>query len=461
MNSEAQAHKQALRVIISEIIMVITVIIMVIVLALIVSGYWFNANFEVERQGMLQINSIPTGANIEVDGDSPWYQRTNTSKILSADDHTIILTKDGYDTWTKTIHINEGLLYRIQYPRLFLQDRYKEKVYDVPSTTFATVSPNGKILLLANNTTSWSLVDLDSDTIKSSTIDISNYFSNIASTEKNYPGLFTGTIVSASWDNDNEHILFKVTQNNKNEWVLIDIKNPTRSINLSREFAIDFTQINIMNHSASNLLAIQDGNLRKIDTNSRQMSAIIASVVESFDYYDSEIAYIANGDVNIIKHLGNNPVTITQITSPAKVLFSKFYDNRYLITTESNNISVYEENSNEPFFTASISFTPSTIKVGPSSDFIFMNHENLFATLDMESMQIKEWSIDTESYEWLDGYMVYTVNEGALTVYDYDGLNARTIATNVSSHYPVAITNNKWLYYFSDNSLVREWLIAK
>ena len=128
MDLEKRARRQSLRVIVSEAVMVIAVAAMVIVLALIVSGYWLNADFEVERQGMLQIYSIPTGANVEVDGDAPWFQRTNTSKILASGEHTVTLTKDGYDSWSKTINISEGLLYRLHYPHLFLLEREKEKV---------------------------------------------------------------------------------------------------------------------------------------------------------------------------------------------------------------------------------------------------------------------------------------------------------------------------------------------
>ena len=55
--------------------------------------------------------------------------------------------------------------------------------------------------------------------------------------------------------------------------------------------------------------------------------------------------------------------------------------------------------------------------------------------------------------------MLYSVKDGDLIVYDYDGLNRRVIASNVSSRFPAAITDDKWLYYFSDGQLIREWLI--
>ncbi len=113
MDFEEKTRRQHLRVIASEAIMVLTVILTVIVLVLVVSGYWVNSNFEVERQGLLQISSVPTGSYVSIDGSEPsWFQRTNTSKMLPVGEHWIKVERNGYDTWEKTVNISEGLLYR-------------------------------------------------------------------------------------------------------------------------------------------------------------------------------------------------------------------------------------------------------------------------------------------------------------------------------------------------------------
>ena len=107
-----------------------------------------------------------------------------------------------------------------------------------------------------------------------------------------------------------------------------------------------------------------------------------------------------------------------------------------------------------------ISFTPDTIKVGHDGEFLLLIKGHTLATVDFEAAMARQWEIE-DHFGWLDNDMLYTVSNGDLIVYDFDGLNRRVIAHNVSSHFPVAITNDKWLYYFSDDNLVREWLIAK
>lgn len=460
MDLEKRARRQSLRVIISESIMVITVILTVIVLALIVSGYWLNSDFKVERQGMLQINSIPTGANIAVDGDSPWFQRTNTSKILSSGEHEVVLSKDGYDTWSKTVNIREGLLYRLNYPQLFLKNRVKEIVYDTTATTYASVSPNRKLLLLANNTTSWSLINLDSDTIRATALDVTKIFFT-ASAPSTTTGLFDGKIISAKWDSANEHVLLKVDRNESIEWVLLDIRNTAKSINLTREFATEFEDVNIFDHSAENLLAIRNGNLHKIDVNARQISAIILSDVQDYDFYDSEIVFSSKDHVGLLKLGDSEPTTIEIITDKAKVLIGKFYDNKYIYVIEGDNIKVYQKNDLTEILDSEISFIPSEVKIGHGGEFVNMSLEGKIATLDMESMALSEWSAGANNFGWLNSYIIYSVENGELSVFDFDGLNHRVLAKNVSSHFPVTITSEKWLYYFSDGELVREWLIAR
>ena len=129
--------KRAIRVAITELLMFFSVIILVIILTLIVLGYNFNINkigteeTVIERSGLLQITSIPTGATVNLDGDEI-FSRTNLSRTLSAGNHKIVLARDGYDSWEKEITVTEGLLYRLDYPQLFLEKRTREEISAIP-----------------------------------------------------------------------------------------------------------------------------------------------------------------------------------------------------------------------------------------------------------------------------------------------------------------------------------------
>lgn len=470
MNSEKHKKQQSLKIIISEALMVLVVIITVVILALIVSGYWINSDFEVERQGMLQVASVPTGANVTIDGESsPWLQRTNTSKVLPAGEHTVTLTKDGYDSWTKTINIEEGLLYRLNYPRLFLQNRTTETVMDTTATTMAFVSANHNSMVLANNTTKWKFIKLDSDHPEPKTINISNLFPDSRSNDESNSSVFMDLISEATWDNDASHLLLKVEKSDGFYWVLLDVNHPEKSINLSKEFVGDFTKVKILDNSANSLLVIQNQNLRRIDVSNRSISAIIAENVTDFDHYDNEIVFSALSErsdtgnnsqneyyVGILKIGDSNTIKVITSFSPLQAVISKFYDEKYLTIIENTKATLYKKTDFKEYASYDLDFTPQSVNVGNDGGFIIMQADSQIATIDMEAKTLRKWQIKGKTSGWLDNNMLYTVSDGELIVYDYDGFNERMIAKNVSSRFPVSVTENKWLYYFSDNNLVRE-----
>ena len=114
-------------------------------------------------------------------------------------------------------------------------------------------------------------------------------------------GLFTGKIISADWDSANEHVLFKVENGASYEWALINIKDPAKSVNLTREFATNFSNVKIFDNSASNLLVVRNGNLHKIDVGARQISAVLIENISDFDFYDSEIVFVSDDHVGLSK----------------------------------------------------------------------------------------------------------------------------------------------------------------
>ena len=461
MDLERKNKRQNLKVIISEAIMVLAVIATVTVLAFVVSGYWINSDFEVERQGMLQISSVPTGATINIDGEtSSWLQRTNTSKVLPNGEHTVTLTKEGYDSWTKTINIKEGLLYRLHYPRLFLEDRTPEDVFKLKDVTLATMSSDHDYLLLINGTTKWSYLDLNSSKLEPVSIDISKLFSSVSLAEDATTGLFTGEILKADWDFDDAHVLFKVKNSDTIEWVLLDIKSPDKSVNLTKEFGVDFSSIKILNNSSSTLLAVQDGNLRKIDVSGRQISASLVEDVVDYDHYNNEIVFVAQKDEGYYTgffKVGDSDITeLGNLDSAAKITISKFYDDKYITILQDSKVSAFKKDDPENITYYDLTFAPAKMKVGHDGEFITMYTGSKIATLDMEAGLVREWSPESDNFGWLDNDMIYAVKDGELIVYDYDGLNRRVLAKNVSAHFPVGITDNKWLYYDSDGSLMRE-----
>lgn len=453
--------------------MVLAIIAVIILLIFLISGYRFSAEGELNRQGLLQVSSIPTMATVTIDGvEGSWLERTNTSKNLSSDTHTVVLTKDGYDTWSKEINVHEGLLYRLHYPRLFLTDREKEPVLDTKDYTFATISPDHAYMLLTNGTTKWAIVDLNDETLKPEALDVTELFTTTANAPAEQKTQFTGTIEDVRWDHDSSHALFKVKFGDNTEWLLLDVKNPKESVNISKEFGGNFADIQILDNSSGNLLVIQNGNLHKIDLGSKSLSSVLVENVQDFDHYNqNEVIFSAkNPDsesaedayyVGTFK-LGDSDIKkLTTTSNPTKVALSKFYEDKYVSILDGSHLTVYLQDDFSPVMEFDLSFSPETMDVGHEGEFITMTSSNHIATLDMEAQAVREWDAEGEDYDWIDNDMLFSIKDGNLIVYDFDGLNRRELASGASANFPAAITDDKWLYYFSDGQLIREWLVTR
>ena len=465
MDPDRAKRRQSLKVIISETIMFVSVVVTVIILAFLVSGYWINSDFKVERQGLLQISSMPTGAEVDIDGDSSWFQRTNTSKVLSSGEHTVTLTKDGYDSWSKTINISEGLLYRIHYPRLFLQDTVAKQALDIAGATRTSFSPDGSQLLLLDNSLSWQLINLENTELEPTAIDISGLFPDMVDRDSSDSASLN--ILSLDWDQDNRHILVSAQLGDATEWVLLDVHDTDRSINLTTEFKEHFSEVQILDHSANNLLAVIDNALYKIDVSGRMLSPALVQNVTSFNHYDTnEIIFSASNTqpgsqpsyyVGILKPNNDEIIKVLDISSPVHAVISKFYDDKYITILQGNLLTLYKYQDFEKISDYELTFLPDEIKVGHNGEFITAHSGNRIATLDMETESVTEWATDSANFGWIDNDMIYAINEaGEVVVYDFDGLNRRTIARSASAVFPAKITSDKWLYFFSDNKLMRQ-----
>lgn len=466
---DKQKRLRSLKVIVSEVIMVIAVAVMVVLLAFLVSGYWINSDFEVDRQGLLQLSSLPSGADVTIDGvTGAWYERTNMSKNLVRGEHTIVLSREGYDTWTKTINVSEGLLYRLHYPRLFLQERESESLLEMPENARVTISPDHNSLLIMTPTEEWQVVELNNETVKPVALPIEQLFATVP---------FEGEVENARWDQDGSHVLIKVKLGETHEWVLVNVENPANSINITKEFGADFSEIEILDNASNNLLVVQNGGLHRIDLGSKSISNVLVPGVMALDHFnENEVVFVAarpamagetievSADAMTPYYVGTFRIGDSKITelrsldSAARVTLSKFYEDKYFTILVGDTLTVYKKDGFEQIAEFRISFVPETLKVGHNGEFIMMTAGNQIATLDMEPMQVREWTIETNFYDWIDNDMLYTIKDGELIVYDFDGLNRRVLASGVTENWPAAITDDKWLYYFSNGRLVREWL---
>ena len=492
MDIDKRKRNKMIRVIFVDVIMSLAVVALVFVLVAIVEGWRLSSNLKLEQNGMAQIESLPTGAKVLIDGKQD-FNETNISKLLSAGEHEIVLKKEGYDSWSKKIRITSGILTRLKNPRLFKQNRTTEDVVGFEGLRFVYASPDHRGLLVASNaTTKWRYItSLGADKVSIDEIDIKGIFSNTSD------GSFAGEILRVDWNETGEKVLLQVKIGERIEWGVINLKKIGESVNLSQAVLkyVDkngkktedekggvyekngtkrvLSEVVIEDASANKFLALVDGNLREIDVSAKVLSEIYLKNIAKFQVSGSEVIYLTNIEkdkrqIGIYKLGDKGGIDLETVVRSKKdatihLGISDFDGKKYLSViiddlfmiyraddypTYGNNDSLPEKINEEK-----LSFIPKNFIKSTNGEFFIAedDHKYTLYNLDLEEMKMVEHV--NSRISWLDNYMMFDIVDGKMEVFDFDGTNRRTILNdNLAAGFDAVInSNNRYLYYVVKN----------
>ena len=516
---QQQKKRRLIRVIITEIIMFLAVILIVVVALLITMGFFVTSDGRIEQSGLIQIHSIPTGATVTID-DKTIFSRTNLSRTLSAGNHHIKLTRDGYDSWEKTIKMYSGLLVRLYYPRLFLENRTPESMLRLGENLefYSTSSDRNNILYANNDSPTWHLVNVASDEVKTTDLDLTDILPGVADQK------FLGELKQLTWNSSGDQVLTQIAYDNQTEWILVNLKDVKNSLNLTKTFGFQFDQVELVNDNTSQLFVLENHHLRRIDVSNQAISRVLLDNIESFTSQGSNLLYLTTlqtTDETSYRAIGtyrdgeSGGTIITKITSdgPILIAISRYYDNDYLAYIINNDLTVYygsiptySENPSDSFTdleilvdSAQLTEIPDSLTVSPDGEYLLAQKAQSISAIDLEMGDIYAYDASTSEFTWIDSSMLYSTTANELQVWDFDGTNIRTLVSSQSTvnqstaentdsttentdstiensstlpavttrslapvaNRPALITsNNKWLYYVTINEtgyqLVRE-----
>ena len=503
---ERAQRQQHRRLIITEVLMFLAVLALVGFLTLVVMGYSFNlwgiggSGEVVERTGLVQISSIPTGASIYIDGESPLLLSTNASRTMLAGEHEIALKREGFYDWSKMVKVTEGLMYRLNYPRLFRIERETETVLEFrkPSKSetpakliengvvhatgkYVGVSPNHeKMLFLIEN--SLYVLNLNENEPK---------LAELVMTDKNGNVIVPKTISKVEWSGNSERMLAMINE----QYAVVNIRNPKETVwlrdilaNCAKEQGLKddwsagekcdkmvISEIKFESETGDRLLVLGDKNeLLELNVRDGKISKAILDEAEAFDNDNDKIIFIDKEKELRAQRVGENDsylVVKIEGKSP-KIATMRYFQENYVAVVDEGMFTIYAkmgwvtgDEEMEKVFEEKVGFEVKTLKKrGKGVAFEIRGTEGENKIFDIEAMETT--TVDATGAGWIDEYLRYRLKDGKLSVLDYDGLNEHElVASGVLSGRTVTISgNNQWLYYFTadtdgNEQLVREKLI--
>ena len=503
---EQQRRRQMIKVIVAEIGMMVSVITIVVVATLAAMGFFVTSSGKIEQSGLVQIHSAPTGATVEL-GGNVIFSRTNLSRSLTPGEHSLKLSREGYDSWQKNIKMSSGMLLRLYYPRLFLLNRKPEMALKLEKDPefYLPSHDRAYILYAPGDSARWNLINIRDDEPKVTQLDLTTILPGVVE------GKFLGKVESLKWNNSSDSVLVKVAYEGKAEWILIRLNDLSRSLNLTRTFGLDFTQVEMIDDSAAQLFALENQQLRRINTSDQSISRVLLNRVMSFANSKTNVVYIAlqtAGDQTATKAIGvyrdgEKGGTIL-LTVPENqvvaVAITRYYDDDYLAYAVEDELNVqygvlpsYRENAQDTDFSGlstlidnvKLKATPvGGFRLSPDGGYIVAAQGQRFTVMDLEMGELIEYETMTPTLAWLNEAMMTAVVDDSLWVWDFDYTNRREMVryvvensqsengpaemasiTSISqdklANYPAVIANNgRWMYYLVETktglALMRE-----
>ena len=426
-------------------------------------GYRFDLQNGLSQVALLQFNTFPTGASVDVN-DERLTARTPTRSNVKTGETTVRMSRSGYRDWRKTVAALPSTVRWLDYVRLVPQNVRTESVH-----TFASVDG-----MLQSSDRRWALVLADNKSGAMTLINLSN------PEELKYEDVkLDGEQVSSDgeqeyelleWDNASRYILIEHHYGDGKVEHLEYDRQDKETRNLTRDFSMDLAQPHFSGTNGDVIFALTGSDLRKIDYGNKSISAPLAGNVTDYVLYsNSRIAFVArtqvddkvtqtvsiydDGQVREIKKYDDDDKTIID--------FSRVNDVDYLAVARGETVAIYpdpldSDNNGPDEVSTEVAYLSSPggidwMEMSRNGRFVLAGRGHKVVCYDIETTENYSFELSREGEpEWLDDYHLLDIRDDAITMVEFDGQNAEHI---VSGHLPAFLSNDgEYLFSLDDIS---------
>lgn len=458
------------RILIST-LMTLSVVLLVVILISIILGYQFNSkDGRIEQTGLIQFETQPSGATVEIDGKALSAKTTTKATVLPGA-HEFVMWRDGYETWRKNLDIQAGTLTALNYARLIPKERTVKNVASFNELSASLASPSRRSMLLQTTPSAASFVLADfqnEQAIKQRTLTLPAEVYSDATTPD-----VTHRFRLVEWDQGGRYVLIAHSFKDSTEWLVLDTEDATKTTNITKSLNIAIDSAQFSGTSGSQLYVLSAGDIRKIDVAGGTISRPLASKVASFDLYGSDIvAYVSQPvaethmqSVGIVREGDKLPhvlrTVVTSDAAPLHIATSRYFNEDYVAISLGGKVDIlkgtYPSSTDETNDTlkqfASFTFSRPIqwLDISHNGRFVVAQTGDRFTSYDVERMSLPAEATlagegATSQLRWLDDFYVWSDRASKLTLREYDGSNEYDMGAVATGFDATFSQNNKYLY---------------
>ncbi len=446
--------------------MTLAVVTIVAIISLFVLGFRFNADDgRIEQYAFLQFATSPKNATVTVDGEVISSKTPNKSTVREGR-HNVVMSLDGYQTWSKSVDVKSGTITWLNYVILVPDTNVAESVANYESIYSTLTAPKSRNMLvqLKSDTPTYNLVDISSDAIKTTKITIpADTYS-----QSGVAGV-AHTFNSYKWDDGGRYVLINHIYGDKNEWLVLDTQDVAVTKNITRLLNVSISSISFSGTSGNDFYALNGSDIRKLDLAAGTLSKALVSNVDSFEVYNSNIITYtgtgANGNrVAGLYREGDSSLHILKTTSSTDstlhITTTNYYNENYIAISDGKKVEITSGNypntvaenttSMKPFASFDSTVDVQNLSFSLTGEYILAQSGAYFASFDLENKHLTSSNIDgagdVSTIKWLDNSNLWSDKGGNLVVRDFDGINSHIINSVVSGQDVALTTSKKYLY---------------
>lgn len=423
---------------------------------------------QIAQSGLLQFDSIPSGADVSIDGRSLGSSTPTKSNLLPGN-HNITVYRSGYKTWSKSVDVQSGTLLWLDYIRLVPNDITPEVVKSYAAVSLSLPSPDGKkyLLQLTPGSTNFELVDISGDKPSYQQLSLPSAISTKLTADK------MTTTTPMAWDSGSRFVTLKASGASSSQWLVLDTKQPEKTKNVTTTFNIDVSNLEFFGTSGNILYGLSGSDLRKFDLSSGTVSRSLVSGVLNFSVFDDRVVSYrgikqsASETLNVVgiyRDGDESPVIIKESPTSENnlaIALTTFHSDDFVAVLQGKVVSVYHGSfppsgavvsDNLKAYDSFMASSATSLNFSPKAEYLLVNGGENYKSYDIEYKTLNEFSLSGSKWQtntyWLDPAHLYSNVGGAVTMRDFDGLNSFVIFNKVANLQVALTDSNKYIYGF-------------
>ena len=451
-------------IILKNIITVISVMVIVVFLIFLIQGWVINPDGKTVQTGLVQFATNVSGSTVQIN-DKILGEKTTTKQQVVPGKYTFKMTQKGYEPWSRTASVGAGEILWLNYARLVPENKITESFFDIENLKAVKFSQNKQKVLAINEDLSgfvkfW-LIELGENPKKTEIIVPDKLFERSLAEGENYlSGVAENLSIEGLSENASRAIL-KWKNGENYEWLLIDVSDTKKSINLADEFGLNFSKIVARDKGYVRFYALANNEIREINIENSTISAKILDGVVDFDMYNENIlGYVENKDsvysVGIYENGGKTTLIAQNLPAQPKIVVGRYYNENYIHVLSEKTLKIYKGNewigNNQPKIakTLSLDFDAENIDLNSEMRILKISLNQKTVSYDLETGS--KYEISNGGLRWLDDFVLCGRENEKITVRDFDGSNKYSIFEALSEFGVSLSRDEKYIYGFKKNS---------